>query len=90
MAKYTEKELYEFVYRADTPQKVATAERWIQAHKLEISFALADKLLSLLSEISKRLYLAQMARYEARILMNGYEIDTRTGEVIACSEGARI
>ena len=30
--RYTEKELYEFVWRADTPKKVAIAEEWLKAH----------------------------------------------------------
>ncbi len=90
MAKLTDKDLYEFVYRADTPQKVATAERWLKAHKDIMSRATFDNLLQILSEINKRLFLAKMAEYEARIIKYGYEINTRTGEAIACSEGARI
>ena len=90
MARYTEKQLLEFVYRADTPQKIAIAQRWVEAHKLEISLALADKLLQMLSDINKRIFLAKMAEYEARILKNGYLIDTRTGEAFACSEGVKI
>lgn len=30
--KYTEKELFAFVYRADTPSKIAQAEKWLKAH----------------------------------------------------------
>ena len=33
MARLTDKDLFEFVYRADTPQKIATAERWLSEHK---------------------------------------------------------
>ena len=88
--KLTDKDLFEFVYRADTPHKVATAERWLKAHKDIMSRATFDNLLQILAEINKRLFLAQMAEYEARIIKYGYEIDTRTGEVFVCQKEVRI
>ena len=33
MGKLTDKDLFEFVYRADTPQKIAIAERWLREHQ---------------------------------------------------------
>lgn len=33
MASLTEKDLWEFVYRADDDEKIAVAERWLTDHK---------------------------------------------------------
>lgn len=90
MAKLTDKDLYEFVYRADTPQKIATAERWLTDHKHITSPSTFDSLILILNQTAKRLFRASMQEYEECIFKNGFEINTRTGEVIACSEGARI
>ena len=83
MAKLTDKDLYEFVYRADTPQKVATAERWLMEHKHLTSRSTLDELLNILSQTAKRLFRIQMAEYEERIYKYGLEINTITGEVFA-------
>ena len=80
--KLTDKELYEFVYRADTPQKVATAERWLMEHKHLTSRSTLDELLNILSQTAKRLFRIQMAEYEERIYKYGLEINTITGEVV--------
>lgn len=32
MKKYTRDELYKFVWRADSPAKIAVAEKWLTAH----------------------------------------------------------
>ena len=32
MTKYTRDELFAFIWRADTPEKIAVAEKWITAH----------------------------------------------------------
>ena len=90
MGKLTDKDLYEFVYRADTPQQVCTAERWLNEHKHLTSPSTFDSLILILNQTAKRLFRASMREYEERIFKNGYEINTRTGEVFACSEGARI
>ena len=90
MTKLTDKDLYEFVYRADTPQKVATAERWLAEHKHITSMSTFDSLILILNQTAKRLFRASMKEYEERIYKQGYEIDVRTGEVVACSEGAKI
>ena len=90
MGKLTDKDLYEFVYRADTPQKVCTAEHWLNEHKHLTSPSTFDSLILILNQTAKRLFRASMREYEERVFKNGYEINTRTGEVLACSEGARI
>lgn len=90
MAKLTDKDLYEFVYRADTPQKIATAERWLREHKHITSPSTFDSLILILNQTAKRLFRASMKEYEERIYKNGFEINVRTGEVFACSEGTRI
>ena len=90
MAKLTDKDLYEFVYRADTPQKIATAERWLTEHKYLTCTSTFDTLIQILSQATKRIFKEQMKEYEARIYKQGYEIDIRTGEVFACSEGTMI
>ena len=83
MKKLTDKDLFEFVYRADTPQKVATAERWLREHQHLTSRSTLDELLNILSQTAKRLFRIQMAEYEERIYKYGLEINTITGEVTA-------
>ena len=90
MAKLTDKDLYEFVYRADTPQKIATAERWLREHKHLTSQATLDELIAVLNRTAKRLFRVKMAEYEENLYKRGFEINVVTGEVVACSEGARI
>ena len=90
MAKLTDKDLYEFVYRADTPQKIATAERWLTDHKHITSPSTFDSLILVLNQTAKRLFRASMKEYEKRLYKNEFEINIITGEIIACSEGARI
>ena len=83
MRKLTDKDLFEFVYRADTPQKIATAERWLREHQHLTSRSTLDELLNILSQTAKRLFRIQMAEYEERIYKYGLEINTITGEVTA-------
>ena len=83
MSKLTDKDLFKFVYRADTPQKVATAERWLREHQHLTSRSTLDELLNILGQTAKRLFRIQMAEYETRIYKYGLEINTITGEVIA-------
>lgn len=83
MSKLTDKDLFEFVYRADTAQKIATAERWLMEHKHLTSRSTLDELLNILSQTAKRLFRIQMAEYEERIYKYGLEINTITGEVVA-------
>lgn len=58
--KYTENQLYDFVYRADTPQKVATAERWLKENVTDNN--LFDDLMIALSMQSREIYAAQSGR----------------------------
>ena len=60
-ATLTEKDLYEFVYRADTTKKVIIAERWLLAHPEHTSRALLSELLRILAEQSRRIFLAHLA-----------------------------
>lgn len=63
----TEKALWEFVYRADTAQKIVIAERWLLAHPEHTSKTLLTGLLRTLAEQSKRIFLAQLAEREKAI-----------------------
>ena len=81
--KLTDKDLYEFVYRADTPQKVAAAERWLREHQHLTSQSTLEELLNILNQTAKRLFRMQIAEYEEHIYKYGLEINTITGEVIA-------
>lgn len=90
MAKITDKDLFEFVYRADTPQKIATAERWLSEHKDLTSRSTLDELIAILNRTAKRLFKAKITEYEESLLTKGFEINVRTGEVLACSEGVKI
>ena len=90
MGKLTDKDLFEFVYRADTPQKIAVAERWLREHQSLTSRSTFDELIAVLNRTAIRLFRAKMAEYEEKLYRQGYEINIRPGEVIACSEGARI
>ena len=90
MGKLTDKDLFEFVYRADTPQKIAVAERWLREHQSLTSRSTFDELIAVLNRTAKRLFRAKMVEYKENLYRQGYEINIRTGEVIACSEGARI
>ena len=66
-ARLPEKDLYEFVYRADTAQKIVTAERWLLAHPEHTSKTFLSELLRILAEQSKRIFLADLAEYEEAI-----------------------
>ena len=89
MNKLTDKDLYEFVYRADTAQKIATAERWLISHKSIMSLHTFDDLMHTLKMQEKRLFLAKLAEEEKHLLCifdqkkNAYLTDTISGEVIA-------
>ena len=83
MSKLTDKDLFEFVYRADTAQKIATGERWLREHQHLTSRSTLDELLYILNQTAKRLFRIQMAEYEERINKYGLEINTITGEVAA-------
>ena len=89
MGKITDKDLYEFVYRADTAQKIATAERWLTEHKNITSPHVFDDLIQTLRIHGKRIFFAKLAAEEnnLRCIYGKNEMafltDTNTGEVIA-------
>lgn len=82
MGKITDKDLFEFVYRADTPQKVATAERWLREHQHLTSRSTLDELIAILNRTAKRIFQEKISEYETSIYKQGYTINTITGEVI--------
>ena len=89
MRKLTEKDLYEFVYRADTAQKIATAERWLTEHKSITSPHVFDDLMQTLRINGKRLFLAKLAESEQNLRCiydqnkTAFLTDTTTSEVVA-------
>lgn len=67
MAKLTDKDLYEFVYRADTAQKISTAERWLKEHDYLTSRHTLDDLIAILNRTAKRLFRTQISEYERKL-----------------------
>ena len=67
MQSITEKDLYEFVYRADTAQKISVAERWLNEHKHLTSRSTFDELIAVLNRTAKRLFRVRMVEFEARL-----------------------
>ena len=90
MKKLTDKDLFEFVYRADTPQKIATAERWLSEHKHLTCRSTLDELIAILNRTAKRLFREKMREYEENLYKEGYEINVVTGEIITGTKGVRI
>ena len=78
----TDKDLFEFVYRADTTKKICIAEKWLNDHKHLTSRDTFDELISILNRTASRLFRAQMAELDEK-LAGDVEIDVRTGEVRA-------
>ena len=60
----TDKDLFEFVYRADTAQKIAVAERWLIEHKHLTSRSTLDELIGILNKTAKRLFDFKVIEYE--------------------------
>lgn len=89
MGKLTDKDLYEFVYRADTAQKIATAERWLREHKDITSPHVFDDLMHTLSIQSNRIFFVKLAESEKNLRCifdqnkTAFLTDTISGEVIA-------
>ena len=89
MKKITDKDLYEFVYRADTAQKIATAERWLREHKNIISPHVFDDLMHTLNIQSKRIFFVKLTESEKNLRCifdqnkTAFLTDTTTGEVVA-------
>ena len=87
--KLTDKDLYEFVYRADSAQKIATAERWLTEHKNITSPHTFDDLMHTLNIQGKRIFLSKLAESEQNLRciydqnQTAFLTDTTTGEVVA-------
>ena len=91
MAKITDKDLFEFVYRADTSHKIAVADKWLREHKHLMSPHTFDELITILSRTSKALSREHIREVEERlniVQINAndgltYYTDTFSGEVVA-------
>ena len=89
--KITDKDLFEFVYRADTPHKIAVADKWLREHKHLTSPHTLDELFSILNRTSKALFKEKIKETEKNLGLtkisanNGltYYTSTLSGEVIA-------
>lgn len=81
--KITDKDLFEFVYRADTTQKIITAERWLYEHKYLTNRSTLDELIAILNRTAKRLFRAKITEYEEKLLSKDFEINVVTGELLA-------
>ena len=91
MKKITDKDLFEFVYRADTSHKIAIADKWLREHKHLMSPHTFDELITILSRTSKVLFREHIREVEERLKIvkinanDGltYYTSTLSGEVIA-------
>ena len=81
--KYTDKDLFEFVYRADTVKKICIAEKWLTEHRDLTSKDTFDELISILNRTARRIFRAQMAELDEKLAGEDIEIDVRTGEIRA-------
>ena len=79
----TDKDLFEFVYRADTTKKICIAEKWLNDHKHLTSRDTFDELMMILSRTAGRIFRAQMAEFDEKLAGENVEINVRTGEVRA-------
>ena len=48
--KYTENELYNFIWRASTLEEIGIAESWLKAHIKQLGIDLFDDLMNALTE----------------------------------------
>jgi hypothetical protein len=83
MIKYTDKDLFEFVYRADTVKKICIAEKWLTEHRELTSKNTFDELIMILNRTAGRIFRVQMAELDEKLYGENVEIDVRTGEVRA-------
>lgn len=79
----TDKDLFEFVYRADTVAKICTAERWLTEHRELTSRSTFEELIMILNRTAKRIFRAQMAELDEKLYTEEFDIDVRTGELRA-------
>ena len=81
--RLTDKDLFEFVYRADTVRKICIAEKWLTEHRELTSKDTYNELIMILNRTASRIYRAQMAELDEKLAGENVEIDVRTGEVRA-------
>ena len=81
--KYTDKDLFEFVYRADTVKKICIAEKWLTEHRELTNKDTFDELIMILNRTASRIYRAQMVELDEKLAGENVEIDVRTGEIRA-------
>lgn len=79
----TDKDLFEFVYRADTARKICVAEEWLTRHRDLTSKDTFDELMMILNRTAGRIFRVQMAELDEKLYGENVEIDVRTGEVRA-------
>ena len=60
MKQYTESELYAFVWRADTREKISIAERWLKDHVKDVD--LWEDLMTALSHQSRQISAMEQGR----------------------------
>ena len=81
--KYTDKDLFEFVYRADTVRKICEAEEWLTSHRDLMSKDTFDELIMILNRTASRLFRAKMVELDEKLYGENVGIDVRTGELRA-------
>ena len=81
--KYTDKDLFEFVYRANTTKKICIAEKWLTEHSDLTSKDTFDELIMILNRTAKRIFRVQMAELDEKLYFEEIELDVRTGELRA-------
>ena len=60
--KYTEDELYHFIWRASTIEEISIAESWLKAHICELGLELFNDLMVALTE-QYRIVTSKLDRY---------------------------
>ena len=84
--KYTEKDLFEFVYRADTVKKICIAEKWLTEHRDLTSKDTFDELIMILNRTAGRIFRAQMVELDEKLFSENVEnFDISTFAPCNCS-----
>ena len=79
----TKKDLYEFVYRADTTEKIQIAKDWLRAHRDVLSACMYGELTLILDRTRKNLVLARIEELRQSQRVGDLMVDVKTGEVLA-------
>ena len=79
----TKKDLYEFVYRADTTEKIDIAKDWLRAHRDVLSACMYGELTLILDRTRKNLVLARIEELRQSQRVGDLMVDVKTGEVLA-------